>query len=142
MKILPWIATIDEYQHWIYENPTHTADDRAAAWLRISTDYGTGQVDWSGYELNKATSWQRQLHLFEVPFYYIEYAFAQLGALGVWKNSKSNLKEAVTNYKEALKLGYTKSIPEIYETAGVKFDFSDEYLASLAHFIKEELESL
>ncbi|SFT54427.1 oligoendopeptidase F [Lishizhenia tianjinensis] len=142
LKILPWIATIDEYQHWIYENPTHSVDERAEAWLRISKEYGTGQVNWEGYEEVKATSWQRQLHLFEVPFYYIEYAFAQLGALGVWKNSKTDLKAAVNNYKEALKLGYTKSIPEIYKTAGVKFDFSDNYLSEIANFVGEELKAV
>ncbi|MDX1447072.1 M3 family oligoendopeptidase [Lishizhenia sp.] len=142
LKILPWIATIDEYQHWIYENPTHTTQDRAEAWLRISKEYGTGLVEWEGYETAKATSWQRQLHLFEVPFYYIEYAFAQLGALGVWKNSKADLAKAVANYKEALKLGYTKSIPEIYETAGVKFDFSDNYLSEIAKFVGEELKAV
>jgi oligoendopeptidase F len=104
--------------------------------------YGTGMVNWHGFEESRATSWQRQLHLFEVPFYYIEYGIAQLGALGVWMNYKNDPKKALTNYKNALSLGYTKSIPAIYETAGVKFDFSKENLAQLVAFIREELEEL
>ena len=139
LKILPWIATIDEFQHWIYENPQHSTEQRSEAWLKITKDYGTGLVDWSGYEDVKASTWQRQLHLYEVPFYYIEYAFAQLGALGVWKNSKTNHSQTIDDYKTALKLGYTKSIPEVYEAAGVKFDFSDEYLAKIASFVESEL---
>jgi oligoendopeptidase F len=80
--------------------------------------------------------------LFEVPFYYIEYGIAQLGALGVWKNFKSNPKDAIVKYKEALKLGYSKAIPTIYQTAGLKFDFSAEYLADLAGLLKKEINKL
>ncbi|MEX2483191.1 MAG: M3 family oligoendopeptidase, partial [Brumimicrobium sp.] len=86
LKILPWVATIDEFQHWIYENPNHTVAERKAQWTKILSDYGTGVTDWSGYESVRENTWQRQLHLFEVPFYYIEYGMAQLGALAVWKN--------------------------------------------------------
>ena len=142
LKVLPWIAQIDAFQHWVYEHPTHTVEDRHAHWSSLSKDFGTGLTDWSGYEDQIATSWQRQLHLFEVPFYYIEYGIAQLGALGVWKNSIDNFDKAIYDYKEALKLGYTKSIPEIYMTANVKFDFSEVYLKELADFIQEELKKL
>ncbi len=142
LKILPWIATIDEFQHWVYENPNHTIEERYAHWNKLGVDYGTGLADWTGYEHVRSTSWQRQMHLFEVPFYYIEYGFAQLGALGVWKNSLVDFKTTIHNYKEALKLGYTKSIPEIYEAAGVKFDFSQKYLKELADFVKTELKKL
>lgn len=142
LKILPWIATIDEFQHWIYENPKHTATERHKQWNKISEEYGTGLVDFSGYEEAKSTSWQRQLHLFEVPFYYIEYAMAQLGALAVWKNSKTDYKKAISQYKDALRLGYTKTIPEIYEAAGIKFDFSENYIKELVTFVKSELNGL
>lgn len=142
LKILPWIATIDEFQHWVYENPIHSFQERSSKWIQLSEEYGTGLVDWTGYESVKATSWQKQLHLFEVPFYYIEYGIAQLGALGIWKNSKENFGKAIEDYKEALKLGYTKTIPDLYEIAGVKFDFSSEYLKELADFIAQELEFL
>jgi oligoendopeptidase F len=139
LKVLPWIAQIDAFQHWVYEHPTHTVAERHAHWSSLSKDFGTGLTDWSGYEDQIATSWQRQLHLFEVPFYYIEYGIAQLGALGVWMNSLTDFESGLTAYQEALKLGYTKSIPEIYETANVPFDFSSERLKSLAGFIQLEL---
>ncbi len=139
LKVLPWIAQIDAFQHWVYEHPTHTVEERHAHWSSLSKDFGTGLTDWSGYEDQIATSWQRQLHLFEVPFYYIEYGIAQLGALGMWMNSLTDFESGLTAYQEALKLGYTKSIPEIYETAKVPFDFSSERLKSLAAFIQLEL---
>lgn len=142
LKILPWVATIDEFQHWIYENPNHSVAARKKKWLSILDDYGTGVTDWSGYEKVRENTWQRQLHLFEVPFYYIEYGMAQLGALAVWKNSKSNFRKAIDQYKYALSLGYTKSIPEIYKTGGITFDFSKENISELASMIQEELSSL
>lgn len=142
LKILPWIATIDEFQHWVYTYPNHNLAERYAKWNKLGEEYGTGLTDWEGFEEAKSTAWQRQMHLFEVPFYYIEYGFAQLGAIGVWKNSQSDFQGAITKYKEALKLGYTKSIPEIYETAGVQFDFSSKYLKELAIFLQEELDKL
>jgi len=140
LKVLPWIAQIDAFQHWIYTHINHSVSERHAFWQQLSKDFGTGLTDWKDYEDQIATSWQRQLHLFEVPFYYIEYGIAQLGALGVWKNSINDFGKAVYDYKAALKLGYTKSIPEIYATANVKFDFSETYLKELADFIQLELE--
>ena len=139
LKIMPWIAQIDEFQHWVYENPKHSVAERHAQWKLISKEYGTGLTDWTGYEEVQETAWQRQMHLFEVPFYYIEYAIAQLGALGVWKNSMTDFPKAIEDYKNALRLGYTKTIPEIYATAGIKFDFTEEYLKELADFVKNEL---
>ena len=90
----------------------------------------------------KGYSWQRQLHIFEVPFYYIEYGMAQLGAISVWRNYKKDPETGLKNYLAALKLGYTKTIGEIYETAGIKFDFSKAYIAELMDFVKGELELL
>lgn len=142
LKILPWIAQIDEFQHWVYEHPSHTPQERTEKWISLSTSYGTGLTDWSGFEEVQANSWQRQLHLFEVPFYYIEYGIAQLGALGIWKNSLNDKEETINNYKKALALGYTRSIPEIYKEAGIRFDFSDEYLKDLAGFVHLKLEEL
>mgnify|MGYP000444842153 FL=1 len=139
LKVLPWIAQIDAFQHWIYENPTHTLEERSAYWTQLASDFGTGLTDWTGYEDLVQSAWQRQLHLFEVPFYYIEYGIAQLGALGVWKNSLENYPTAIANYKKALALGYTTSMSNIYETAGVPFDFSSERLQTLATFIQEQL---
>jgi oligoendopeptidase F len=139
VKVLPWIATIDAFQHWIYTHPTHTTEERTAEWLAISARFGTGMVDYTGYEFVRESSWHRQLHLFEVPFYYIEYGIAQIGALGIWKNYKENPQQALEQYKAALKLGYTKSIPKIYETAGLSFDFSSESIENLANLLRAEL---
>jgi oligoendopeptidase F len=142
LKILPWIAQIDEFQHWVYETPTHSPAERHAKWVEISKAYGTGLTDWTGFEDVQATSWQRQLHLFEVPFYYIEYGIAQLGALGVWKNSLQDFRKAIDNYKIALSVGYTQTIPEIYKQAGIRFDFTESYLKELADFVRGELNKL
>lgn len=142
LGLLPWIAQVDEFQHWLYVNHAHTRQERTEKWISLCKEYGTGLVDYSDYEDIQATSWQRQLHIFEVPFYYIEYGIAQLGALGVWMNSLKDKEQAIHDYKEALKLAYTKSIPEIYKTAGIEFNFSQAHISTLADFIRVELEKL
>jgi len=142
VRTLPWVATIDKFQHWIYTNKNHTVEERYNYWLSLSNEFGTDLVDWSGYEEGKKNQWQRQLHLFEVPFYYIEYGMAQLGAIAIWRNYKKDPKTTIRKYKEALALGYTKTIGEIYETAGIAFDFSKSYVKELSEFLKEEIEKI
>jgi oligoendopeptidase F len=142
LSVLPWIAQIDAFQHWVYENPTHSLMERKSTWNSLSQRFGTGLTDWNGYEETRDTSWQRQMHLFEVPFYYIEYGIAQLGALGIWRNSQINSEKAIADYKSALSLGYSKSIAEIYKTAGITFDFSPENVSMLAEFVSDELKTL
>jgi len=142
LKTLPWVAVIDQFQHWIYTNPGHNAADREEAFKQIYTRFGAGFANWDGQEQEFGNLWQKQLHLFEVPFYYIEYAIAQLGAIAIWKNFKENPDQALTKYLAALSLGYTKPINEIYETAGIKFDFSVGYIEELASFVKDELQKL
>jgi oligoendopeptidase F len=140
LTILPWVCMIDKFQHWLYVNPKHTKEKRQAVWLEISREFSTGEVDYSDFEEVLANQWQNQLHIFEVPFYYIEYGFSQLGAIALWKNFRKNKTQALTEYQDFMKLGYTKSIPEIYKTAGISFDFSQEYLRELIKFLEEELE--
>lgn len=142
LKTLPWVAVIDQFQHWIYTNPGHNAADRETAFKQIYTSFGAGFANWDDLEKEFGNAWQKQLHLFEVPFYYIEYAIAQLGAIAIWKNYKENPQKALQQYLDALALGYTRPINEIYETAGIKFDFSLDYIEHLAAFVKEELEKL
>lgn len=142
LKTLPWVAVIDAFQHWIYTHPEHTVEERNKAWLTIYNRFGAGFVDWTGYDDAKTNLWQKQLHLFEVPFYYIEYAIAQLGAIAVWRNYKQNPGKALEDYLNALKLGYTKTIGEIYQTAGIQFNFSKEYIHELMQFVKTELDKL
>jgi oligoendopeptidase F len=142
LKVLPWVAIIDKFQHWVYTNPEHSVSERDEAWLRISREFSAGVVDFSEEGDYAKKSWQRQLHLFEIPFYYIEYAIAQLGAIAIWKNVKKDKQKGIKNYLEALKLGYTCSIPEIYQTAEIAFDFSRNYLAELASFVQTEIEKI
>ncbi|TDQ07391.1 M3 family oligoendopeptidase [Pedobacter metabolipauper] len=142
LKTLPWVAVIDQFQHWIYTNPGHNAADREEAFKQIYTRFGAGFANWDGLEQEFGNAWQKQLHLFEVPFYYIEYAIAQLGAIAIWKNYKENPEKALQQYLAALSLGYSKPINEIYETAGIKFDFSLNYIEELASFVKDELQKL
>ncbi|NQY67181.1 MAG: M3 family oligoendopeptidase [Flavobacteriales bacterium] len=139
---LPWVATIDKFQHWIYENPKHTNSEREAYWLEIMTELGSAQIDWSGLESSKANLWQKQLHLYEVPFYYIEYGMAQLGAIAMWKNYKENPTKTLEQYKAGLSLGYTKSIGDIYKACGIEFSFKQDYIKSLAEFVISELDKL
>lgn len=142
LGVLPWVAAIDKFQHWIYTNPTHTAEERHAEWLNIITKLSGSLVDWSGLEQYRDNLWQAQLHLYEVPFYYIEYGMAQLGAIAVWRNFMNDEAKAIEAYKKGLSLGYTASIGDIYEAAGVKFDFSPGCVKELASFVKAELAKL
>lgn len=142
LMVLPWIATIDAFQHWIYENPKHSRDERKNKWLELGKRFGTGLMDWEGYEDARDYSWHKQLHLFEVPFYYIEYGFSQLGALGVWKNAIANEKDAIEKYKAGLALGYTKDIKAIYQAAGVKFDFSSNTIQDISGMVVQQLAQL
>jgi oligoendopeptidase F len=142
LKTLPWVAVVDQFQHWMYTNHDHTDAQRTDAWKQIFERFGAGFIDWSEHPEAEANLWQKQLHIFEVPFYYIEYGMAQLGAIAVWKNYKENPEKGLQQYLDALKLGYTKTIKEIYETAGIKFDFSAAYVKDLAEFVKSELDKI
>ena len=142
ISTLPWIATIDAYQHWLYTNPTHTNEERTAAWIDIAKRFDTGVADMTGYENYYANSWQKQLHLFEVPFYYIEYGFAQLGAIAIWRNVLINKKDGLDAYQNMLRLGYTKTIPELYEAGNIEFNFTPEYVGELFDFVWAELKKL
>ena len=142
LTIFPWIATIDKFQHWLYENPAHTLEQRAAQWRSILNEFTPINLDVSGLEDYRRWSWQRQLHLYEVPFYYIEYGIAQLGAIGLWKQYKENKDQAITNYMNALSLGGTRTLPELYQAAGLQFNFSPDYISELMLFVQEEMEAI
>ena len=142
IETLPWVATIDKFQHWVYENPIHSLEERKKNWNKIADQFSDTLTDWSGINEVKDYLWQKQLHLFEVPFYYIEYGMAQLGAIAIWKNYKENRQRGLNGYMNALKLGYLKSIPEVYAAADIRFDFSKPYIRELMQFVKEELKQL
>ena len=142
ITIFPWIAIIDKFQHWVYENPMHTIEERTASWKNIVAEFSTDSIDYSGLDMYRAIGWQRQLHLFEVPFYYIEYGIAQLVAIGMWMQYQINPTQALENYMNALSLGGTKTLPELYKTAGIEFNFSPNYVKKLMDFTNQELEKL
>lgn len=142
ITIFPWIATIDKFQHWIYENPDHTEEERAAQWVSILEEFSSPVIDFSGLDEYRKFAWQRQLHLFEVPFYYIEYGIAQLGAIGLWQQYKQDSEAAIKNYITALKLGGTKTLPELFKAAGLQFDLSPAHIQQLMLFVKQELDNL
>jgi len=142
ISIFPWIATIDKFQHWIYEHPRHTVEERTEAWMNILNEFSTNTVDFTGLEEFRKISWQRQLHLFEVPFYYIEYGIAQLGAIGMWMQYQKDPQTALTNYINALALGGTKTLPELFAAAGLKFDLSPAHIKTLMEFVNGEMEKL
>ena len=139
--IFPWIATVDAFQHWIYTHPNHSRAERSAAWLALMDRFG-GDVDWSGYEETRANLWHKQLHIFLYPFYYVEYGIAQLGALQVWANSKRNKAEALRNYQQALALGNSRPLPELFAAAGCRFSFNRETVKPLVQLVKNELAKL
>lgn len=139
IETLPWVAIIDKFQHWLYENANHTEEERRKNWNRIADEFSDTITDWQSLQDAKDYLWQKQLHLYEVPFYYIEYGMAQLGALAVWRNYKLDKQKGLEGYRNALTLGYTKSIPEVYQAANIRFDFSTAYIKELMDFVKEEL---
>ena len=139
ITIFPWIAIIDKFQHWVYEHPVHTHEERTGKWVDILNEFQDDVVDYSGLETYRSNAWQRQLHLFEVPFYYIEYGIAQLGAIGMWRQFKNNKQQAMDNYCNALALGGTKTLPQLFETAGLHFDFSPATIKVLMDFVEKEM---
>lgn len=142
ITIFPWIATIDKFQHWVYEHPGHSLEERAAQWHAILSEFSSPVIDFSGLEEYRRHGWQRQLHLFEVPFYYIEYGIAQLGAIGLWQQYKENPEAAIQHYIQALECGGMKTLPELFKTAGLQFDFSPAYISRLMQFVKNEMDKI
>lgn len=139
VSTLIWVAVIDAFQHWIYEHPRHTGAQRKDAWIAIHERFGGNFIDWEGLEDEHAFLWHRQLHIFEVPFYYIEYGIAQLGALQLWNNARQDPQTALANYKKALALGGSRPLPELFETAGIQFDFSPKTIIPLVATMKIQI---
>jgi oligoendopeptidase F len=141
VKFFPWMATVDAFQHWIYTHPGHTRAERGAAWLALMDRFG-GLTDWSGYEKARANLWHRQLHIFLHPFYYVEYGIAQLGALQVWANSKRDQAGALRAYQQALALGGSRPLPELFQAAGCRLEFTAKSIRPLIELVKGELAKL
>jgi len=140
VETLAWVATIDCFQFWIYENPTHTHPERRKAWQRIRRRFASALVDWTGLEEEEAYLWHRQLHIFEAPFYYIEYGIAELGALQLWLRYRQDPSGTFKDYQRALALGGSKNLPGLFETAGIQFDFSEQTIKPLMQAVREEID--
>jgi oligoendopeptidase F len=142
LSTYPWVATIDAFQHWVYTDPKHSRVDRRNAWIDLRRRLG-GAEDWTGYEDALAHGWHRQLHLFTVPFYYIEYGIAQTGALQVWRNARTmGRAKAIAAYRRAESLGWTRTLPELFKAGGLRFDFSERTIKPLITLALSELEKL
>ncbi|HXJ57101.1 MAG TPA: M3 family oligoendopeptidase [Verrucomicrobiae bacterium] len=139
IKRFPWIATVDAFQHWIYQHRGHSRSERRQAWLELMNRFG-GLVDWTGHEETRANLWHRQLHIFLHPFYYVEYGIAQLGALQVWANSKQDPAGALRAYQQGLALGGSRPLPELFRAAGCRFDFSAKTIRPLVELLRRELD--
>ena len=141
IRLLPWVAQIDAFQHWIYTHPGHTAAEREQTWLALDERFGPS-IDWTGLEDYRRESWQRQLHLFSYPFYYIEYGIAQLGALQVWMKHRQHAGDAIDSYKAALSLGGSRPLPELFEAAGIRFAFGGDTIRELANEVRAALHEI
>ena len=142
ITLFPWIATIDKFQHWVYENPEQTEAERADSWFRILGEFTSPIIDFSGLDEFRRYAWQRQLHLYEVPFYYIEYGIAQLGAIGLWQQYRQKPEMAINNYITGLALGGTKTLPDLFSATGLKFDLSPGHIRQLMEFVKKQLDNI
>lgn len=138
LTFLPWCMTVDAFQHWVYLHPEHNAEERRQAYLQISGRFAS-DLDWNGLESLRHLRWMMQLHIFEVPFYYIEYGMAQLGALSIYMNYRQDKQKALRQYQDFLNLGYTKPVSEVYKAAGIEFDFSEARIRELVDFVRAEL---
>jgi len=139
--LLPWIATIDSFQHWIYANPGHSREERAEVWLSIRDKFGS-DMDWTGHTDFRELSWQQQGHLFGVPFYYIEYGIAQLGSLQLWKTQMSDPQKALDDYANAMSLGNTRTLPELFSAADLELGFNEGHFMSLMGTVESALSEL
>tara|TARA_X000000368_G_scaffold186109_1_gene146918 strand:- start:1962 stop:3689 length:1728 start_codon:yes stop_codon:yes gene_type:complete len=139
--LLPWIATIDSFQHWIYSNPEHTREERARVWNSIRDRFGSN-MNWEEYTKFRDVSWQQQGHLFGVPFYYVEYGIAQLGALQLWRTQRKDPEKALSDYSNAMRLGNTKTLPELFTAADIKLGFDERHLSSLIQEVRTAMAEL
>jgi oligoendopeptidase F len=136
LEFWPYMAVVDAFQHWVYENPDAAHDTRQCdeVWASLQQVFRP-HIDWTGLEDTLRVSWRLQDHIMTVPFYYVEYGLAQLGAVGVWANALKDQAGAVKAYRKALSLGNTASLPDLYKAAGVKFAFGAEELARAVHLV-------
>ena len=141
----PYMAVVDGFQHWAYTNPEDAMDPTNcdAEWTRLWKRFQTfDDLDSSDFEDIIATGWHNKLHIYHVPFYYVEYGMAQLGAIQVWGNALKNQKEAVEKYRYALSKGGNATLPELFEAAGAKFAFDEDMLTYAVNLIDNQIKEM
>ena len=136
--IMTWIATIDAFQHWVYTNPGHTRAARTIAWRALIKRFGN-EISWDDCEEVRDSMWQRQLHLFGMPFYYIEYGIAETGAIQMWIHSRRDQSQTLANYRKGLALGGSRPLPELFSAAGLRLDLGSSLMEELAREVDREL---
>jgi oligoendopeptidase F len=143
LKFLPYMAVVDAFQHWVYTHPEEAASAERcdATWDSLWQRF-MPQINWDGFEAARVSGWHRKPHIFDVPFYYIEYGMAQVGALQVWRNSLQDPAAALQSYRQALALGGTKPLPELFATAGAEFRFDTALLSELVELIETTVADL
>ena len=139
----PYMAVVDAFQHWVYTHPEDAMNPANcdAQWSALWDRFKPG-IDYSGLEDNKVTGWQRKLHIFQIPFYYVDYGIAQLGAVQVWRNSLHDQPKAIGDYLHALSLGGTKSLPQLFSAAGAKLAMDSATLREAVDLIEETIAKL
>jgi oligoendopeptidase F len=142
ITIFPWIADIDKFQHWVYEKPAHTENNEPITWMEILNEFTSPEIDFSGLDEYRKYGWQRQLHLFEVPFYYIEYGIAQLGAIGLWMQFKKNKHTALDNYIQGFEPWWYSNIASTFSKGRVEIRFFSNYVSELMSFVHNEMNEL
>ena len=142
LAVFAMVARVDSFQHWLYTTDDAGPQARGEKWREISDLYGTGVVDFSGLEDLKHIEWQRIPHLFGQPFYFVEYAIAQLGAMQMWLKEKRDHDGTVVGYREALALGGGKPLKELFATAGIRFAMDKPILEELMPAVTERMRAL
>jgi oligoendopeptidase F len=138
LRLLAQLAIGDAFQHWVYTTPNPDAAARHAKWIELSERFQP-DVDWSGLEQYRGIGWQF-LHIFVVPFYFVEYGIAQVAALRIWLNSLRDERAAVAAYKRGLALGGSRSLPELFRAAGVEFGLDDRTVGPVIAGVLSQLE--
>ncbi|MCB0217575.1 MAG: M3 family oligoendopeptidase [Chloroflexi bacterium] len=141
IDFMPYMATVSAFQHWVHEHPGHSRSERHAAWFGLHADLCVG-ADWTGLESARMRLWHQKLHIFRAPFYYIEYGIAQLGALQVWRASKIDPEATLARYLDALALGGTRSLTELFRAAGAELIWDAEPMAELVALVEAEIDAL
>lgn len=143
LTLLCWVSVIDAFQHWAYEDPEAGADaDMADSRWQALVGRFVPFVDWTGLELELRNDWRSITNLFGAPFYILEYALAQLGAVGVWANARRDQAEAVRQYRHALSLGGTRSLPDLFAASGIRFAFDEGTIRDAVTLIESTIEEL